>query len=278
MHPARISGTSDKEDSVWVICRCQICSLSVSQYQISVWKNWSAAIGMVLSGSVWQPDRAGKARGNFCTMKRGNTPCRRPRLCRGPLCSNPTATKVFLPLAAWQQEPQQLTYPAPWGVPCSKGRKHDVLPTLHRSSASKAPLKQERGRLEQHTLPTCMFLLLLSYQPWGSQITVPNSLQPHQTIWVTGSGVLWVEEPTEAGKSEDSPKARGLISCHRKEGGLRISWMLKISSRSLKPTLQEQLICVWATGQASGAQNFHLCSVHVCVSSLSKVMVFPWPV
>lgn len=79
-----------------------IIRLSVSD------KHLEELVGSHGDGSFWQClTRAEKAPGNCCTLKRGDTSSARPRLCWGPLYSNPTVTEPFFPLAAWQQESQQ---------------------------------------------------------------------------------------------------------------------------------------------------------------------------
>lgn len=111
------------EGTVWVICWCQMCSLSISQYQISIWNNCLAAMGMVLSGSVWQEQRKPW---ETVALWKEETLLMQGQNYRVPLYLNPTVT-AFPALAPWQQGSQKPTCPALWGAPCSKGKRHTVL-------------------------------------------------------------------------------------------------------------------------------------------------------
>lgn len=100
-------------------------SLSISQYQISVWKNWSAAMGMVLSGSVWRPDEGRESPGELLhNEKKRHTKCEAKTVQRTTIFESHSNWAFLLScclavgvLTAVQDDP------------CSKGRKHSVLST-----------------------------------------------------------------------------------------------------------------------------------------------------
>lgn len=123
MHPARSSGASDKEDTVWVTRGCQMHSLSVSQYQISVWESWSAAMGMVLPGSVRWPDKGRESPGELLhNEERRHIECKAEILPRTTVFES-HSNRTFLLSCC----PTAGVSTAGVSCPCSKGREHALL-------------------------------------------------------------------------------------------------------------------------------------------------------
>lgn len=153
-----------------------VSAKSVHDPSLSTSKHLEELVGSHGDGVFWQCLTAWQGQGKLCAMKREDTSGRRPSLCQGTLSLEPAVTTPAWPLAAQEQEPNNQHIPTPKG-----GKRCSIPPHFPAQKLCKKSTYGARKGQERCKFLICIFLLLLSYQPQSSQITVPNSLQPQQT-------------------------------------------------------------------------------------------------